>query len=640
MKRLLLPVLAAALALAALPVTIRAQSAVPGLITFQGKVSDAAGTLIGTGTPVNRKVRFRIYTSPTSVLAADRLHTEEQTVTIANGEFNVLLGSGVLVTGETLAASLDTVFTGAARYLGVTVDGGSGTFSGDPEISPRQQIVTMPYAFRAKIAEGVVSQSVTAAMLANNTITATQLAPATITGTQLANLTVATANLADNAITTTKILDSTIATADLADNSITTAKILDGTIATADLANGAVTSAKLAADIGVWSVSGANLFRNSNVGIGTSTLPAGDRLTVSGGNLRLDNFRYLAFSAGVDNFTHNGVTMSNYGVGSFVDSDLGISASLWLSGWQGLKFFTGGSPRMVIRGDGNVGIGTSGGTALAKLDIGGNTHGATQVILTRGSDDNFRLVAQNRSVNNNPGSEVSRFGITYGATEVKSGFAFNRGGGGDDTDVLFLTSGLVRARVHGDGRIGMAGSNDNSQVQVLINNTSGRVYPFAINSSTGSGFFFEHNGNVYKPGGGGWGAWSDARLKTDIRDLSGSLDQLLRLHSVNFRFKDEARYGTGLQTGFIAQEVEKVFPSWVSDGPDGFKAITVRGFESHAVQALRELRAEKDAQIAQRDATIAVLEQRVKDLETQTMARLAALENRLNATSVTANSPR
>jgi cell division protein FtsB len=66
----------------------------------------------------------------------------------------------------------------------------------------------------------------------------------------------------------------------------------------------------------------------------------------------------------------------------------------------------------------------------------------------------------------------------------------------------------------------------------------------------------------------------------------------------------------------------------------------VRGFESHAVQALRELRAEKDAQIAQRDATIAVLEQRVKDLETQTMARLAALENRLNATSVTANSPR
>jgi len=86
--------------------------------------------------------------------------------------------------------------------------------------------------------------------------------------------------------------------------------------------------------------------------------------------------------------------------------------------------------------------------------------------------------------------------------------------------------------------------------------------------------------------------------------------------------------------------MEQVFPEWISTGPDGMKAIGFSGFESHAVQALRELRAEKDVQLAQRDAAIAALEQRIRDLETQTAARLAAFERRIAAASLSANSPR
>ena len=36
----------------------------------------------------------------------------------------------------------------------------------------------------------------------------------------------------------------------------------------------------------------------------------------------------------------------------------------------------------------------------------------------------------------------------------------------------------------------------------------------------------------------------------------------------------------------------------MSEGPDGYRRLTFRGFEALAVEALRELRTEKDAEIA------------------------------------------
>ena len=50
----------------------------------------------------------------------------------------------------------------------------------------------------------------------------------------------------------------------------------------------------------------------------------------------------------------------------------------------------------------------------------------------------------------------------------------------------------------------------------------------------------------------------------------------------------------GTYTGMIAQEVERVFPEWISEGTDGYKRLTVIGFEGLVVEALRELRSEND----------------------------------------------
>ena len=74
--------------------------------------------------------------------------------------------------------------------------------------------------------------------------------------------------------------------------------------------------------------------------------------------------------------------------------------------------------------------------------------------------------------------------------------------------------------------------------------------------------------------------FSDARIKTDIRDSDSSkdLDSILALRVREFRYKDPVEHGSATYTGLVAQEVKEVFPAAVSthDGvvPDIFQVPT------------------------------------------------------------------
>jgi len=102
------------------------------------------------------------------------------------------------------------------------------------------------------------------------------------------------------------------------------------------------------------------------------------------------------------------------------------------------------------------------------------------------------------------------------------------------------------------------------------------------------------SGQARKSGGGGWTIISDARLKRNLEAISGALDMLLQLRGVRFEWIEPGKMGnvSGPQFGLIAQEVEKVFPEWVSKGPDGYRELTMNGFESLVIEALRDLKTE------------------------------------------------
>jgi hypothetical protein len=84
------------------------------------------------------------------------------------------------------------------------------------------------------------------------------------------------------------------------------------------------------------------------------------------------------------------------------------------------------------------------------------------------------------------------------------------------------------------------------------------------------------------------------RLKKDIAPVDDALSLLLQLRGVRFEWKEPAKMGnlSGPQIGLVAQEVEKVFPEWVSEDAEGHSELTVRGFEALVIEALRELKTE------------------------------------------------
>jgi hypothetical protein len=121
-----------------------------------------------------------------------------------------------------------------------------------------------------------------------------------------------------------------------------------------------------------------------------------------------------------------------------------------------------------------------------------------------------------------------------------------------------------------------------------------------------------------KPTSNVWTISSDRRLKKNIQPLHGSLERLMKLRGVTYQWKNPETQGgmAGTYPGLIAQEVEPVFPDWIKEDANGYKTLTVIGFEALSVEALRELRTEKDVEIATLRERLQKLEERLARLET------------------------
>jgi hypothetical protein len=122
------------LAVSLFPALALAQS-VPGVMSYQGRLLNADGS-VATGAPT---ITFSLYAAGEGGTA---LWTEARTVQLTNGFYSVLLGSQT--------AFPSNLFDGSARWLGVKV-------GEDAEMTPRQYIATVPYAFRALNATSATS---------------------------------------------------------------------------------------------------------------------------------------------------------------------------------------------------------------------------------------------------------------------------------------------------------------------------------------------------------------------------------------------------------------------------------------------------------------------------------------------------
>ena len=106
---------------------------------------------------------------------------------------------------------------------------------------------------------------------------------------------------------------------------------------------------------------------------------------------------------------------------------------------------------------------------------------------------------------------------------------------------------------------------------------------------------------------------SYVRLKRDIQPLENFLEKVLKLRSVSYFWKDQS-FDSTKQVGFIAQEVEKVFPELVKTDSKGFKAMSYSQLVSPFIDAFKELYGQFKAVVA-----------RVVNLESKDVAKDRAI---------------
>ena len=111
--------------------------------------------------------------------------------------------------------------------------------------------------------------------------------------------------------------------------------------------------------------------------------------------------------------------------------------------------------------------------------------------------------------------------------------------------------------------------------------TSQLLIRFGINN----GAFGQGQINANGGGAAAFGSFSDARLKENIEPLPPQLDKILALKPSEFDYKN----GSGHQIGFIAQEMQEVYPDVVSVGENDM--LTITGWsktEARLVKAIQE----------------------------------------------------
>jgi hypothetical protein len=403
----------------------------------------------------------------------------------------------------------------------------------------------------------------------------------------------------------------------------------------------------------VWSnpTAGAALFLSSgditpdltvdasgNVGIGTTTPAAGNKLDVAG-NLRIltgsNPVQINSAHAGFSNNVTNQAEISN-DTGAFKSLMIVGNRSGGLAG-PGLgrrvsvhdTLEVNGTLRMAIQGDilfrggtdANHGIGWYGGAkgdrdfyhqGFASTFVDGpvvygfnggalgSTSGGQKIALTWNGDGDVqvqgRLRGSLRFANattpmmfifesgfNNPARAI----IAHSPAFPQTGLFYRDS---DDTMIFRLSDGAL-ATLSVDlslGRVGILTDNPSFPLHVI--------------------------GDAFKTTGSLWSTSSDERLKKDIKHLNGVLDRLSRLRGVSFEWQKPEEHGnlTGTQMGLVAQEVEEVFPEWVDADPNGYKILTLRGFEALTIEGFKELAAQNQSLKAKNNE----LEARLEDLET------------------------
>jgi hypothetical protein len=343
---------------------------------------------------------------------------------------------------------------------------------------------------------------------------------------------------------------------------------------------------------------------SGNVGIGTSS--GTRKLNVYGG---ATSTRTMTVTSNASEGLEVGVNASNIAT---VNSAAGGA----------IIFTQADTERMRIDSSGNVGIGVTPSALAGRLQIFGATGNASAVI---GGNANGMSVLNQTGLtvytNLSGGSTDTTFvagntASTYMAFGIHNGTSYSERMRIDSSGNLLVgtTSPTVLGKISSqNGGNAPAGSfhvtNTSSlgteaitSIKYDNNTTTSNIFVrfYINNGSGGSGTITANGANA-----AAFGSFSDSRLKENIVDLPSQLSNIMALRPVEYDYIESE--GGGHQIGFVAQEVQEIYPDLVGERADGMLTL---------------------ADMNKNDARLIKCIQEQQALITALTARIEALENK------------
>jgi hypothetical protein len=293
--------------------------------------------------------------------------------------------------------------------------------------------------------------------------------------------------------------------------------------------------------------------------IGTSTLTGSPKLLIkqSGAN-------YYEGVSVLCSTNDSQITFGHTGSIAAIASTFGSTGA-----YYPLTFFTSDVERMRILNNGATGINTSSPNANTVLTLQESSalSGALSM-LNRNANQRWSLAIDAAAIDdkyfsiidNNAGAVRFAIAPTNGSVLINIA---------SETNTQFSSLASATNYVAIQGR---TPNNTTATVIQASSVTSGSTSWYAFVAQSGNGstittntMFIYGNGNVVNQNNS-YGAISDIKLKENIVDATPKLDDILKLKVRNFNFiNDEAK---SKQIGFVAQEIEEIFPTIIEETPD------------------------------------------------------------------------
>jgi hypothetical protein len=317
-----------------------------------------------------------------------------------------------------------------------------------------------------------------------------------------------------------------------------------------------------------------------NVGVGPQTLysnTTGSRNTAVGSQALLSN------TTGTDNIAVGSLDGGSYG-------------PLWSN--------TTGQYNVGI-GGGALGRNTtaSNNTAIGYNSLNLNTTGANNTAVGSGALDS-----------NTTGSANTALGSLAGAGQTTGA------SGGNTGDNVFVGYSAGSNSVTGSASV-YVGANCQASGTAVTNEIV--LAQFLTGKGTGTFYVGGLNGSYNQKNVTTWETTSDQRLKKNIVDNTEGLEKInaIRVRNFEYRLPEEVTdlpehtviAKSGVQLGIIAQELQEVCPTCVTEQSTGVLSVSTDEIFWHMVNAIKDLKAINDAQATR----IETLETKVAALEAQ-----------------------